>query len=76
MNTMQESKKPAPIFIGRWTPRILFSLKERPRRHGELRRRLGSISQRTHCARGRRVFLRVDFVRIGRLSAGRRVGSR
>jgi len=36
----------APIFIGKWTPRILFSLKERPHRHGELRRNLGSISQR------------------------------
>lgn len=34
------------IFIGRWTPRILFSLKERPYRHGELRRHLGSVSQR------------------------------
>lgn len=37
---------PAPIFIGRWTPRILFSLKEKPHRHGELRRHLGSVSQR------------------------------
>jgi DNA-binding HxlR family transcriptional regulator len=35
-----------PIFIGKWTPRILFSLKEGPYRHGQLRRRLGSISQR------------------------------
>jgi DNA-binding HxlR family transcriptional regulator len=34
------------IFIGRWTPRILFSLNERPCRHGELRRHLGSVSQR------------------------------
>jgi len=34
------------IFIGRWTPKILFSLKERPYRHGQLRRQLGSISQR------------------------------
>jgi DNA-binding HxlR family transcriptional regulator len=46
MNTMRELKLPAPIFIGRWTPRILFSLKERPHRHGELRRYLGSVSQR------------------------------
>jgi DNA-binding HxlR family transcriptional regulator len=37
---------PAPIFIGRWTPQILFSLKERPRRHGELRRQVGNVSQR------------------------------
>jgi len=34
------------IFIGRWTPKILFSLKERSYRHGQLRRQLGSISQR------------------------------
>jgi len=46
MNTMQESKTPSPIFIGRWTPKVLFSLKERPHRHGELRRHLGSVSQR------------------------------
>jgi DNA-binding HxlR family transcriptional regulator len=37
---------PSPIFIGRWTPQILFSLREKPRRHGELRRHLGSVSQR------------------------------
>jgi DNA-binding HxlR family transcriptional regulator len=35
-----------PIFIGRWTPKILFSLKKKPHRHGELRRHLGSVSQR------------------------------
>lgn len=35
-----------PLFIGRWTPRILFSLNERPHRHGQLRRRLGTVSQR------------------------------
>jgi DNA-binding HxlR family transcriptional regulator len=35
-----------PIFIGKWTPRILFSLNERPHRHGELRRRVGNVSQR------------------------------
>src|ERR1700720_3085638 len=38
-------KKPGPIFIGRWTPKILFSLKERPYRHGELRRNVGNVSQ-------------------------------
>jgi len=43
MNATQQS--PA-IFIGRWTPRIVFSLEERPFRHGQLRRHLGSISQR------------------------------
>src|SRR5215471_5081267 len=46
MRMTQESKIPAAIFIGRWTPRILFSLKKRPHRHGELRRHLGSVSQR------------------------------
>jgi DNA-binding HxlR family transcriptional regulator len=46
MTTAQESKGLTPIFIGRWTPKILFSLKERPHRHGELNRHLGSVSQR------------------------------
>src|SRR6266581_8893484 len=46
MTTVQESKGRTPIFIGRWTPKILFSLKERPHRHGQLRRHLGSVSQR------------------------------
>jgi DNA-binding HxlR family transcriptional regulator len=41
----QETKTLHPIFIGRWTPRILLSLKE-PHRHKELRRHLGSISRR------------------------------
>jgi len=35
-----------PIFIGRWTPKILFSLQEKPYRHGELRRGLQGVSQR------------------------------
>jgi DNA-binding HxlR family transcriptional regulator len=34
------------IHIGRWTPRILFSLEQRAHRHGELRRRVGDVSQR------------------------------
>ncbi len=34
-----------PIFIGRWTPKILFSLKEGPYRHVELRRNVGNVSQ-------------------------------
>lgn len=46
MNTMPGSTMAASIFIGRWTPRTLFSLKERPYRHGQLRRELGNISQR------------------------------
>src|SRR5438132_8628275 len=46
MKKMQGSKTSPPIFIGRWTPKILFSLKEKPHRHGELRRHLGNVSQR------------------------------
>ena len=39
-------KAPAPLFIGRWTPKILFSLQARPYRHAELRRNVGNVSQR------------------------------
>ena len=46
MDRIQESKMVPPIFIGRWTPKVLFSLKERPHRHGQLRRRIGRVSQR------------------------------
>ena len=35
-----------PISIGRWTPKILFSLQEKPYRHGELLRRFQGVSQR------------------------------
>jgi DNA-binding HxlR family transcriptional regulator len=34
------------LFIGRWTPKIIFSLKERRYRRGQLRRHLGTVSQR------------------------------
>ena len=46
MNTTQESKVASSLFIGRWTPKVLFSLEESPCRHAQLRRRLGSVSQR------------------------------
>jgi DNA-binding HxlR family transcriptional regulator len=46
MNTTQTPRMSASIFIGRWTPRILFSLRDRPYRHGQLRRELGNVSQR------------------------------
>ena len=46
MKTTARIENVVPIFIGRWTPKILFSLKERPYRHGQLRRHLGSVSQR------------------------------
>ena len=34
------------IFIGKWTLKILYSLKEKSYRHGQLRRSLDGISQR------------------------------
>ena len=34
------------IFIGKWTVKIMDSLKKAPCRHGELRRGLGGVSQR------------------------------
>jgi len=40
------SDKVPTVFIGKWTVKIVNSLKERPRRHGELRRQLAGISQR------------------------------
>src|SRR6266568_3125697 len=46
MNTIKGSNVMKPIFIGRWTPKVLFSLQEKPYRHGELRRRLQGVSQR------------------------------
>ena len=46
MKAEQGSKTVPPIFIGRWTPKVLFSLKDRPYRHGQLRRHVGRISQR------------------------------
>ena len=43
----QPSSKVVPtIYIGKWTAPILSLLREKPHRHGQLRRRLGSISQR------------------------------
>jgi DNA-binding HxlR family transcriptional regulator len=46
MKKMEGAKMVSPIFIGRWTLKILFSLKKRPHRHGELRRHVGNVSQR------------------------------
>jgi len=40
------SKAASTIYIGKWTAPILSSLREKPHRHGQLRRRLGSVSQR------------------------------
>jgi DNA-binding HxlR family transcriptional regulator len=46
MERIEQPKIVRLIFIGRWTPKILFSLKVRPYRHGQLRRHIGSVSQR------------------------------
>ena len=46
MKAMPGTTGMTPLFIGRWTPRILFSLKRKPYRHGQLRRRVGGVSQR------------------------------
>jgi DNA-binding HxlR family transcriptional regulator len=46
MNAREGWQATAAIHIGRWTPKILFSLHGRPYRHGELRRQLGRVSQR------------------------------
>jgi len=46
MKTVQGSKMVPPLFIGRWTTKVLFSLKQKPYRHGQLRRQIGSVSQR------------------------------
>jgi DNA-binding HxlR family transcriptional regulator len=46
MRTARGSKTVRPIFVGRWTSKILFSLKVRPYRPGQLRHHLGTVSQR------------------------------
>jgi DNA-binding HxlR family transcriptional regulator len=43
----QASKIVSTIFIGKWTAKIMSSLREKPHRHGQLRRRRGNVSQRT-----------------------------
>ncbi|PWT79838.1 MAG: transcriptional regulator [Acidobacteria bacterium] len=46
MTATGKSKAMTPIFVGKWTTNILFSLHERPYRHGQLLRRLRGVSQR------------------------------
>ena len=41
-----ESKVVSTIFVGKWTVKIMSSLREKPHRNGQLRRRLGNVSQR------------------------------
>ena len=40
------SKTMPTLFIGKWTVRIMYSLQAGPKRHGQLRRGLGNVSQR------------------------------
>lgn len=40
------SKIASTLFIGKWTVKVVYLLKERPHRHGQLQRALGNISQR------------------------------
>ena len=44
--SLDSAKVGSTIFIGKWTVKILHSLKKKPYRHGQLRRNLVSISQR------------------------------
>jgi DNA-binding HxlR family transcriptional regulator len=48
MNDVQhaDAEIATTIFIGKWTVEVLYLLGEQPHRHGQLRRRLGNISQR------------------------------
>jgi len=41
-----DSGRAPAILIGKWTARVMFSLKNGSRRHGQLRRELQHISQR------------------------------
>ena len=45
-NTSDGSKRVPTIFVGKWTVKILYTLKSGPQRHGQLRRGLRNISQR------------------------------
>jgi DNA-binding HxlR family transcriptional regulator len=40
------AKVGSTIYLGKWSVSILSSLREKPHRHGQLRRRLGDVSQR------------------------------
>ena len=46
MEIRSDPKYVPTIFIGKWTVKIMDSLKQGARRHGQLRRDLGNISQR------------------------------
>ena len=44
--SVPNTKAVATIYVGKWAKSVLSYLREKPHRHGELRRRLGSVSQR------------------------------
>ncbi len=46
MNPVCKSKTVSTFFIGKWTIKIVFLLRQKPHRHGQLRRRLRGVSQR------------------------------
>jgi DNA-binding HxlR family transcriptional regulator len=46
MKARPEAKLASTLHIGKWTVKIVSLLRDQPHRHGQLRRRLGSISQR------------------------------
>jgi hypothetical protein len=46
MKLGRRAKTVSTFFIGKWTVKIVSLLYEKPHRHGKLRRRLGSVSQR------------------------------
>lgn len=46
MDNRTPSSRAPTLFIGKWTVSVLYLLGDGPRRHGELRRHLGPISQR------------------------------
>ena len=45
-NTSDGSKRVPTIFVGKWTVKIMYTLKSGPQRHGQLRHGLRNISQR------------------------------
>jgi hypothetical protein len=48
MKTTGRPEAIPPIFVGKWTTYILFSLGERSYRHGRLRRRLRDLAANAH----------------------------
>lgn len=45
-NVTNDLENVPALFVGKWTVKVLRVLKEGPHRHAQLRRRLGTVSQR------------------------------